>query len=125
MNKKDRMAATLLVDKTTQAIRDAAIAQREITKKQMELQREELETRDRVDISLKEYERIKEKILFLERENEGYREILSRFRFPLDAKIVPGSVNTSTCCERSLDPLKAMYACRIEFRVEGKSPWCE
>ena len=123
MNKKDRMAATLLVDKTTQAIRDVTVAQREITMKQMALQREELETRDRVDISLKEYEKMKDRIRELESEKDAYEKILSKFNFPIDAQVVPGSVKTSYKESPMSDPMNKAFMCRISFLTMEEPVW--
>ena len=123
MNKKDRMLMEFCTNKVSQAIRDAEITQKEITKKQMELKREDFETRDRVDISLKEYEKMKDRIRELESKKDAYEKILSKFNFPIDAQVVPGSVKTSYKESPMSDPMNNAFMCRISFLTMEEPVW--
>lgn len=86
-----------------------------------------LESQDRVDISLSEYENLKKTIAQLHRENEQMHAILDKLGFSLVEydcginvidNIVPGSIRTSVMDPFDYNPLCLKRRVRIEFDIE-------
>lgn len=80
----------------------------------------EVEARNRVDISLAEYESMKEQIRKLEDENASFKRVLDKLHFPVHAidRVKPDTVKV-LCSENEGDPLKpSSLKYRIEFDVE-------
>lgn len=79
-----------------------------------------LESQDRVDISLNEYENMKKALKKLHLENEQMSKILCGLGFPIHLidRIIPGSVH-SYSCEATTNVLECKRKMRIEFEYEG------
>lgn len=86
-----------------------------------------LETQDRVDISLREYENLKQSLKKLHLENEKLHDILDKLGISLvecDSginvidSIVPGSIRTSVMDPFDPNPLCLKRRVRIEFDIE-------
>lgn len=78
----------------------------------------EIKARNRVDISLDEYNGMKEHIRALNRENFEMKSILENFKFPLDVPVDPSSIEVIT----SEDPLnfKTRYIIRFDIPHTGR-----
>lgn len=74
-----------------------ACSNRRLGEKLESISQAEIKSKDRVDITLEEYERMKSEIKRLTYENEGMREILGKIEAPLDKKIIPDSIRTWYC----------------------------
>lgn len=74
----------------------------------------EIKSRDRVNITLEEYEHMKDKIKSLSYEVERLSDILGRIEAPLDEKIIPDSIVTYWCDNHK--DFKRKF--RIEFDVD-------
>lgn len=58
----------------------------------------EVAARDRVDITLAEYTRMKDTIEKLSAENRTLRNFFGKIGLPIDAPILPDSIHKMTCC---------------------------
>jgi hypothetical protein len=87
-----------------------ACSNRRLGEKLESISQAEIKSKDRVDITLEEYERMKSEIKRLTYENEGMREILGKIEAPLDKKIIPDSIRTWYC--------EDIMNCRNIFHVE-------
>lgn len=76
----------------------------------------ELKSKDRVNISLHEYEDMKDKISSLSYEVNRLRDILEQIEAPLDKKIVPGSIRTYWTDDYSCFNFRRKF--RVEFEIE-------
>lgn len=74
----------------------------------------EIESKNRVDITLKEYEDMKTKIKSLSYEVDRLRDILERIEVPLDEKIIPDSIVTYWCDNH--ENFKRKF--RVEFDID-------
>lgn len=81
-----------------------------------DLIKSEIRARDRVDISLEEYDRMQDTMTALRMENERLRTILEKIEVPLDKPIIPGSIQTMYC----QDPTNFKRKFRIEFEIDEK-----
>lgn len=101
MKKKDRaclLAATnMLTNSNNRLGNDIVNANRELAEKLESISNAEIKSKDRVDISLEEYENMKAEISSLSCEVYELRNILKRIDVPLDKKIVPDSIKTCWC----------------------------
>lgn len=96
--------------------RDIKTASKELSDRMSEISRDEIKARDRVDISLEEYERMKEEIRFLRAENAKFREIYESMKIPADLDIIPDSIEV----EYSYDHRWMRTRYRIMFDVDGR-----
>lgn len=69
-------------------------ANRELGEKLETISNAEIKSKDRVDISLAEYEKMKSKIRALSYEVDRLTHILKRIEVPLDKEIIPDSIET-------------------------------
>lgn len=74
----------------------------------------EIKSKNRVDISLEEYENMKHTIEKLTFDNECMREVLNRIEAPLDKKIITDSIRTYYC----EDPMNHRYVFNVEFAID-------
>jgi hypothetical protein len=74
--------------------------------------REQTKSKDRVDISLEEYEHMKKEIEELKNENHSYENYFKRLNFPYDAKIIPSTIETRTV--KNTDRLTTTYLIKME-----------
>lgn len=83
---------------------------RELGEKLETISDEEIKARDRVNITLEEYENMKHKIASLESEVDYLRSILEKIEAPLDKNIIPDSIRTYYS--------DGLWDCKRVFRVE-------
>lgn len=93
---------------------DVLQANRELGRTLKDISDAEIKSKDRVDITLEEYENMKKQIRSLSYEVEKLSDILRRIEVPLDKEIVPDSIR-SYWCDDALD-FKRKF--RIEFDIE-------
>lgn len=93
----------------------AARATEKLTAQLAENSKAEIKARDRVDITLEEYEFLKHEVESLRTENAMLRGYLSKFDFPVDAKIIPDSIQTA-CAH---DVRRFVDRWQIKFDVEA------
>lgn len=93
---------------------DIVRANRELGQALKDISDAEIKSKDRVDITLEEYERMKNEISSLTYENRRLRNILERIDVPLDKEIVPNSIETYWCDS----PFDCKRRFRIEFDIE-------
>ncbi len=74
--------------------------------------REQTKSKDRVDISLEEYERMKKEIEELKNENYSYKNYFKRLNFPYDVKPIAGTIETRTF--KNPDRLTTTYLIKME-----------
>lgn len=117
---KDQMA---IINSNLDSISSALIRNNVTAKEQLVLENKRLdfekETKDRVDISLKQYEEMKRKIETLEEQNEKYKNIFERMGVEEWANdIEPNTIQVSTM----KDPVRLSTRVHIQFeskRYEG------
>lgn len=88
---------------------------RELGERLQKISNAEIKSKDRVDISLEEYESMKNKIKTLSYEVDRLNAILGKIKMPLNTEIIPDSIRTYW--HDSLNPFR--QKCRIEFEVNG------
>lgn len=74
-----------------------ARSNREYAQKLEEISKAEIKSKDRVDITLEQYEAMKDEIESLTYEVERLRNILVRIDIPIHLNIIPDSIETSYC----------------------------
>lgn len=77
-----------------------------------------IKSKNRVDISLDEYDAMKEHIKQLSGENHRMKSILEKFEFPYDLPIDPSSIVTSVCEDRCR--FKSRYCITFDVEHTGK-----
>lgn len=60
----------------------------------------EIKARNRVDISLDEYDAMKEHLRLLSRENDSLKSILDKINIPYDLPIIPSTIEVAVCEDR-------------------------
>lgn len=110
---KDMLAS---VDLNIYGIQDAIVRQNKVEKEKLEFEKKKFEieqrTKDRVDISLKEYEDMKSKIEILEEQNEEYRAIFERMGIDKWVNdIEPSTIEIATM----KDPIRLSTRVHIQF----------
>ena len=93
---------------------DILLANRELGRTLKDISDDDIKARDRVDITLKEYEDMKDKISSLSYEVNRLRNILERIEVPLDKEIVPNSIRSYW--SDSIRDFKRKFM--IEFEIE-------
>ena len=91
-----------------------ATSNRKLGERLESISQAEIKSKNRVDISLEEYENMKHTIKSLTYENNEMREILNRIEAPLDKKIIPDSIRTYYCA----DPMNQRYVFKVEFAID-------
>lgn len=94
---------------------DILNANRELGEKLENISKAEIKSRDRVDITLEEYENMKNKIKSLSYEVDRLSRILERIDVPLDKEIIPDSIRTYWCD----DALHCRHKFIVEFAVNN------
>ena len=74
-----------------------AESNREYAKKLEEISKAEIKSKDRVDITLEEYETMKKNIEWLEYEVHRLQAILKKIEVPYELDIIPDSIETTYC----------------------------
>nr|DAV24917.1 MAG TPA: hypothetical protein [Bacteriophage sp.] len=108
------MGATAIVESTRDLGRHISNSNRELGEKLESISKAEIASRDRVDISLKEYESMKRQIESLTWERDRLRSVLENIKAPLDKNIIPGSINTYYYD----DPMNCKRIYRVEFEID-------
>lgn len=87
---------------------------REYGEKLESISKAEIKSKDRVNISLEEYEYMKHRIESLDSEVHNLRSVLNKINIPLDKKIIPDTIRTYYC----RDPLHFRHTFRVEFAID-------
>ena len=74
-----------------------AESNREYAKKLEEISKAEIKSKDRVDITLEEYESLKNQVKWLEYEVHRLQSIMKKIEIPYDLDIIPDSIETTYC----------------------------
>ena len=74
-----------------------AESNREYTRKLKEISDAEIKSKDRVNITLEEYETMKKHIEWLEYEVRRLQSIFEKIEIPYDLDIIPDSIETTYC----------------------------
>lgn len=89
-------------------------ANQNLAKKLEDISKKEIESKDRVNITLAEYERMKSQNELLNSEVYRLRNILEKFEVPIYENIIPRSIQTFYC----EDPIHQKRKVRIEFEID-------
>ena len=108
------MSADMIAQSNRELGNNILRSNREFGEKLKSIYDAEIESRDRVDISRKEYEYMKDKIKSLSYEVERLSDILGRIEVPIDEKIIPDSIVTYWCDNHA--DFKRKF--RVEFEVD-------
>ena len=113
MNKNQAflIGADMVVRSNDALGRSIADSNRRLGEKFESISKEEIRSRDRVNITLEEYERMKHELSSLENEVRRLRAILGNIGIPIDKNIIPGSIRTCT-----MDDFR--HFGRTNYRVE-------
>lgn len=87
---------------------------RELGEKLESISQAEIKSKDRVDITLEEYENMKRTIEKLTFDNRCMRDVLDRIEVPIHRKIIPDSIR-NYCTE---DRRNFRYIYTIEFAID-------
>lgn len=104
-------------DKSVEAARINAKAQAMFSRKLESISEAEIKSKDRVDISLEEYERLKDEVKQLSERERTLMSVIERLKIPADVLpyILPDSVRIYTCFY--MDYMNELQRYRIEFSV--------
>lgn len=97
------------------AARILARSYKQLSDSMRETSEREIESRNRVDITLAEYERLKEENQRLRRENDFFEKCLIKMGVPPDLPIIQDSIKRCYC----RDPIGSMDGVRIEFKFDS------
>lgn len=107
------MSADMIAQSNAKLGNDILNANRELGKKLEDISNAEIRSKDRVDISLEEYEKMKNEIKSLSSEVYRLSRILERIDVPLDKEIIPDSIRTYWCD----DAINFRHKFIVEFAV--------
>ena len=85
--------------------------------KLIDISNAEQATKDRVDISLKEYLSMRDQVRDLTLERDRLRDILESIEAPIDKHIIPGSIKS----KREYDPVTIHSKYIVMFEVDERS----
>lgn len=109
------LLGTDMIAKSNRQLGDDILrSNRELGEKLKSISDAEIKSKDRVDITLEEYENMKNKIKSLSYEVERLSDILGRIEVPLDKEIVPDSIRSYWCDD--IRDFKRRF--RVEFDIE-------
>jgi len=91
-----------------------AKSNREYNEKLEEISKAEIKSKNRVDISLEEYETMKKQIEWLEYEVRRLQSIFEKIEFPFNLDVIPDSIETTYCN----DHLNFRKIFNIQFAVD-------
>ena len=114
MNRSRFLGIDMIAQSNMQLGEDILRANREHDRTLKSISDAEIKSKDRVDITLEEYENMNKQIRSLSYEVERLSDILRRIEVPLDKEIVPDSIR-SYWCDNVFD-FKRKF--RIEFDIE-------
>lgn len=110
------ISANCIAESNERLGRNIRQANEELADRMSEISHAEIKAKDRVDISLEEYERMKHELEHYRGENAKFRAIFDSVKIPINLKIIPESIRTEYMVDRQ-------WWCtryRIEFDVEGE-----
>lgn len=87
----------IIKDKSLEAARRITTEMTRDRESREKIAEKEIKARDRVDISLEEYENMKKEISELRSSNQFYETVFDRIEIPWDKQIVPDSIHTEWC----------------------------
>ena len=105
-----RTEAITFSPSSEEVARSIAVAYRDLGEKLKMISEEEIRARNRVNLSVNEYEHMKHRIASLESEVDYLRSILEKIEAPLDKNIIPDSIRTYYS--------DGLWDCKRVFRVE-------
>lgn len=108
------MGANMIAESNRELGRDICRSNRELGCTLKDISDAEIESKDRVNITLKEYENMKDKISSLSYQVDRLCEILQRMEVPLDKNIIPDSIRTCWCD----DYRNYRRIFRVEFAID-------
>ena len=99
MNKKQAylMGANMVAQSNRDLGNLITESNREYARKLKEISDAEIKSKDRVDITLEEYETMKKQIEWLEYEVHRLQNIMKKIEIPYDLDIIPDSIETTYC----------------------------
>lgn len=99
MNKKQAylMGANMVAQSNRDLGNLIAESNREYARKLKEISDAEIKSKDRVNITLEEYETMKKQIEWLEYEVRRLQSIFEKIEIPYDLDIIPDSIETTYC----------------------------
>lgn len=95
---------------------DIIRSNRELGEKLKSISEAEIKSKDRVDISLEEYENMKTEIKDLRHQVNRLCEIFEKIEAPIDRDIIPESVHTWWCD----DHINHRHIFRVEFAINDE-----
>ena len=116
MNKKQvyLMGANMVAQSNRDLGNLIAKSNREYNEKLEEISKAEIKSKNRVDISLEEYETMKKQIEWLEYEVRRLQSIFEKIEFPFNLDVIPDSIETTYCN----DHLNFRKIFNIQFAVD-------
>lgn len=109
------IGADMIAQSNRELGNDILRSNREFGEKLKSISDAEIKSKDRVDISLEEYEYMKNTIKSLSYEVDRLSNILNRIEAPLDKEIIPDSVQTYWCD----DAIRFRRIFRVEFAIDN------
>lgn len=108
------MGADMIAQSNEKLGNDICKSNRELGEKLEAISNAEIRSKDRVNITLEEYEKMKNEIKSLSSEVYRLSRILERIDVPLDKEIIPDSIRTYWCD----DALHCRHKFIVEFAVD-------
>lgn len=108
------IGADMIAQSNRELGNDIIKSNRELGEKLQSIFNAEIKSKDRVDITLEEYEHMKNKIKSLSYEVDRLSDILGRIEVPFDEKIIPDSIVTYWCDNHA--DFKRKF--RVEFEID-------
>ena len=109
------MGADMIAQSNRRLGNDILKSNRELGDRFESISEAEIKSKDRVDITLEEYENMKNKINSLSYEVDKLRNILERIEAPIDKEIIPDSIKTCWCD----DIRNNRHIFRVEFAIDN------
>lgn len=97
-----------------EAARKIAASNAQLADKMAEISSKEIDARNRIDITLAEYERMKNQISELSDENSRLKKSFEKLSIPSELPIIPGTIHRYY----SEDAINHQYTIRVEFKVD-------
>lgn len=108
------MGADAIAESNNNLAETIRFSNRELGEKLESISQAEIKSKDRVDITLEEYERMKRTIEKLTFDNKCMRAVLDRIEVPIHRKIIPDSIRNY--CTKDLAHHRYIYT--IEFAID-------
>lgn len=108
------LGADMIAQSNRELGNDIVRSNRELGEKLENISKAEIKSKDRIDISLEEYESMKSQIKSLSYTVDKLSSILERIEVPLDKEIIPDSIRTFWCD----DSMNFRRIFRVEFAID-------